>query len=815
MKKLLTTLFTLFFSALAFADNGTSIPSAPASDISISLLGQLFGTVGGVLQGTSGDMLGQMFYKFNQGVFVVAGMFIIYTTSTMVLRSATEGSFMGSDKKSGWFTMLRIPLGLALLMPVPSTGYETYQSVVMGAVIQGVNLADSTWSWALNYLNAGGVVYLPPSRTADNTGNAVGSPNYTNQLNLAQFVMAGLTCMEITNIVNTSAPGGSSAQTFSVITDDVGFNLLFPGGTNTPPGTNLPPSSMGCGYISWDFPVANIGSTPICDSTNTNTNAPMACSLAQAAAQQLVLDLQAAAKTYACGSNIPGNNGSYCEGQSANPDKDGIAATAIANAMIDYENLMLPLGYIVSGSVDGKYKNFINQAKNDGWIMAGRYYWDISLLNDQYANANSGVLPVPTAGGQLQTTSGSPPYQAAYKDITTTTEATGNIPYQVDQNITAYYNSQAKGPNALPSQNPTINGSGTAAQIVLVALAPMATIIGLFQNTGVNPIMFIHQLGVALLSMASAIWIGMSITIFVLYIVGFICESESPVGPALAGIVDWVKPILTVIIAMSFGTGMMLAYYVPLYPYIIFTFGTVGWFISVIEAMVAAPLVCFGLTHPEGHDFLGKAEQALMLLLAVFLRPVLMIIGLIAAMILSYVTLLLLNIGFGGVINSLYGAAGEAGGAQNLMDGVDSAAGFQLGAAGNPVIALVVIPSLLVIFTMLVYTIIQQCYSLIFVLPENILTWIGGPKSDSHAGQYAQQVEGAVSSAGKQMGEVVNAAPLSASTAHNTGRGQRADQSETKKEEKKNEGLAKAITGAMKGGGSDSGSGGGGAAPPV
>ena len=63
-------------------------------------------------------------------------------------------------------------------------------------------------------------------------------------------------------------------------------------------------------------------------------------------------------------------------------------------------------------------------------------------------------------------------------------------------------------------------------------------------------------------------------------------------------------------------------------PYLLYIFGAIGWMIGVAESLVAAPLVAMGLTHPEGHDLLGKAEQSLMLMLGIFIQTATMLIGL-------------------------------------------------------------------------------------------------------------------------------------------------------------------------------------------
>lgn len=836
MTRLLITFLTLLFSGLALADSSGSISGAPSTDLSIAYLGQIFGTVGNVLHGSSGDMLGQMFYKFNQGVFVVAGMWVAYTTTTMVLRSAAEGSFMGGNKSAGIFTILRIPLGLALLMPIPATGYESYQSLVMEVVIQGVNLADSTWSWALNYLQAGGALYIPPSVSQNNA-----STNYKPELALAQTVLASMTCMEISNAVSYVNPTDPSAAnnptaftTYTMQTDNTGFNLLFPGLSNTP-GQTVTPGTAACGYINWSY--SNTCSTANAGTNTSNTNAAMQCSMAQAAAVQLTTDLADVAKQYAC--STLGSTSGYCSSAvqlpADSPALIQMAGTAVLSAMVDYQNLMLPYANLQGQTEVNAFENFITGAESEGWIMAGRYYWDIAMLNDQYSSTAQGETPILSAGQVTNNAiSNSNAIQKAINSIADKPTQdpcpnTETLADNVQCAFTTYYGTQNSASNYNGENYAAVvsglnNSSPGLGAVLNVFVGPLLGILSLFSALNINPIIFVHNLGVDLLGLAGQIWLGTSIAVFGVYAVAYICESENPFGPAIQGAFDFLKPILLGIVAMLFGSGVMLAYYVPLYPYIIFTFATIGWFITVIEAMVAAPLVCLGLTHPEGHDFLGKAEQALMLLLSVFVRPVLLIIGLISGMVLSYVALLLLNTGFVGIITSLYassstssavhsaGDVNAVGGAdvglhESILQAAGTAAGVQasntqVAGMGTIILAIIVAPTLMMIFTMLVYTIIQQSYSLIHVLPENIMTWIGGPQQQSHVGQLAQQMESAAKGFGGEMGGMAKGSGESFSGAVgpqlNKGNEKAAEKAKEKKQEDKADSRHSEMMGALK-----------------
>ncbi len=92
------------------------------------------------------------------------------------------------------------------------------------------------------------------------------------------------------------------------------------------------------------------------------------------------------------------------------------------------------------------------------------------------------------------------------------------------------------------------------------------------------------------------------------------------VNRGLTAVALWLIPFLTALLLALFTTGAVLAFYLPLIPFLIFTFAAIGWFIGVIESIVAAPLVALGIMHPEGpSEVLGRSEQGFMLILGVFL----------------------------------------------------------------------------------------------------------------------------------------------------------------------------------------------------
>ena len=215
----------------------------------------------------------------------------------------------------------------------------------------------------------------------------------------------------------------------------------------------------------------------------------------------------------------------------------------------------------------------------------------------------------------------------------------------------------------------------------------------------------------------------------------FALELFVPLGSAVAGIL--------------FTQGVVLGVFLPFLATIIYIFGVLGWLFAVLEAMVASSLVAMGLTHPEGHDLLGQSEQALMLLLGVFIRPVAMILGLFFAISVSQAIMNLVNTGFLFVTSDYFGTTMAGGGA-----------GTNVGSVYGKVVAVSTI-GLLLVYTYICYSILEMCYGLISGIPDRILRWIGGPEQQSQATQMAgkikQDTQGAAQQGAQGAGQTTRA----------------------------------------------------------
>lgn len=749
MKNWSMRIFTLFgmllLSGAAFAD--TSISSSAVTnhtDLSISYLAQIFGTVGNSLQGTSGQMLGMLFYKFNQGILVVAGFWLSYLVFTTFIKSAHEGSFM-SPNRNIVIILLRVALGFGLLLPNPVTGYSVFQDILMKVVVSGVSLADETWSYGLRYLNNGGQVWRDPTTASGgNTvlslsqvqkivGENTAGPNNPN-LGPAQKIFLNEVCMY-----------SSAGLSASVVQGQNSFG--FPDGSNS--------KGSGCGSLI--VPGSGISQ-----------------GFAQQGASAMVYDLLPAAKAFVCQLN-PTTDG--CSGSTTSNVASDIG-NAFFNAALGYANAVMPA--TTTQSPDQLSRAFIQQAETGGWMLAGRYYWDLARVSSNYNQSADITSYLPNVILTPQMPRPGDASSETQKLLSSGLNAVGSYANATSILVSQYSGAASAG--ASGGANGKQPGFGDADTMTDMPLAVAQLLLpyedGLngiendFVATGIDPahpyqnssgysydpIVFLHNLGMRCLSLAGAIWIATSVIIMAMSAATIFCQAMVNANTIFQAVVSWMKPFLMMMAVVFLGVGITLGYYVPLYPYLLFTFGVIGWLIRVLVGMVAAPLVCLGMTHPEGHDFLGIAQQLFQLLLSIFIEPALMIIGLFAGMILSYVSLRILVYTFSGFISDLFGTPDPSGGIHSILTSAVAAQGnFAAQNMGGPSLVYLTLPILLIIFAAIVYTVTNKCFSVIHELPGAVMEWIGAPRIQSAAGQMADSVAGVVSQAGQSLGRGLTA----------------------------------------------------------
>lgn len=211
-------------------------------------------------------------------------------------------------------------------------------------------------------------------------------------------------------------------------------------------------------------------------------------------------------------------------------------------------------------------------------------------------------------------------------------------------------------------------------------------------------------------------------------------------------------PVGIMVATLMFTAGLSFSLVVPLIPYILFWAGQIAWLLGVIEAMIAAPLLALALTHPGGHETWGHTVPGLRMLIGVILRPVLMIIGLITGLILTFVVIKFSSQGFQIISTEILSYAGSVG---HYGSAGPSPYGASAGALLGPnatVTQGVMAVLMLFLFCSFMVMAFNKCFSTIYIFPEKVVQWFGG-QAMAAGKEEAQQMSQTASQTGGQMAQ--------------------------------------------------------------
>ena len=163
--------------------------------------------------------------------------------------------------------------------------------------------------------------------------------------------------------------------------------------------------------------------------------------------------------------------------------------------------------------------------------------------------------------------------------------------------------------------------------------------------------------------------------------------------------------------------GFILFYVIPFLPFVYFFFAIGNWIKTIFEAMVGAPLWALGHLRIDGDGLPGDgALNGYYLIFELFLRPILIVFGLLASVLIFSAMAAVLN---------------------NIWDLVTvNAAGFNANdptASGGGTIAEAISWSrgkvdqlfFLVIYAVILYMMALSSFKLIDMIPNSILRWMG------------------------------------------------------------------------------------------
>jgi conjugal transfer/type IV secretion protein DotA/TraY len=156
--------------------------------------------------------------------------------------------------------------------------------------------------------------------------------------------------------------------------------------------------------------------------------------------------------------------------------------------------------------------------------------------------------------------------------------------------------------------------------------------------------------------------------------------------------------------------GLLMAVYIPLIPFITWFGALISYATIFVESIAAAPL--WGMAHldPNGEGMGQRTQHGYLFLLNMLLRPILMLVGFIAASALMII--------LGSILYVMF---------------MPAMANVQ----GDSVTGLYSILAFLAIFWIVNLMLVQGGMNLIFVIPDQVLNWLGSI-GQSHLGKEAE-----------------------------------------------------------------------------
>lgn len=663
------------------------------SDLSMQLVEGIFGPVwstmlsgGGITIGAegSGRLLGQISLVLNASALALTGFLIVMTVFTSVLSTGNEGVTLGKKYSTLWVPV-RICMALLFLIPVAG-GYSLGQAGVMLVGKAGAGVANTVFEYAYDYvsIDAGIVVEPQINGVAKLASNMLKSQVCMSTMNATR---SGIVQMDTTG---TAGDGGALSVRFNSGDYSFGHDICGAYIVRKAPqersyvgrGAGMAGSFIGGNQdineaaatmedAQWSALVALSDALVPVSQSLANGEAPNAATYRQAV-KQYRTDLTTAAQAMV---------------QSA---REKSSSTVGDNGQVTGRGTILEEGS--------------KQIKELGWAASGAFYWTMTAL---YSEVNNAITEVPTGSGPNVARirgSGTPDFEDTLAAIIRAGE------FSRREGLISLYDKSSDMDSALTLADTTAEGGDVNDALNELfskswSRESLPIMVSDQIMSGGDPIMSGKKIGHALVASAEVLYtasiagraiasgVSGSLIRYVPFVGGF--------SKAVEAILDALSPLIFTIFMSLLILGLLLAYWLPAIPLLLWIFGMLGWLIMLVEAVFAAVIWVAAHAIPEGDGWAGThARSGYMLILGLFMRPPLMVAGMFSAMLIMSAA--------GRLIGVLYPI---------ILVGADITS--LLGVAGF-------VASMAILTTLLVVS-ADRSFSLIHVVPDKVLRWVSGP----------------------------------------------------------------------------------------
>lgn len=676
---------------------------------------------------TSSSLFGILSAIMNAACLALAGWLIMVTVMTGSLNSAHEGVVLGQQYSTLWVPV-RIVIALGALMPIFG-GYSLAQQILMIVGRIGVGFANVAYQAGLAFVvGAGGTVISNPDKNTDDIVAAM-----VEAETCALFAEdSGMTVERVTH----SQEGASFVRS---LTNRLGITRDAPIAARyyyrydvTSPGTDMKRGACGeievkvPGVLYDDVEPGYYNAVQAAYDGFWNTLMTARSGAGQMAAQ--IVNMQG---------NPQLNYQPWFDAQT----------TAFNGSRQLNTDLRLAALSQAGGQGDARVCGVINEMRDIGWVMLGSIYWNVSNfsmenrrrtaeVNDNIrasspaTSIRAATMRPPVSGAPFSRSgvvedynmvlarygTGAQHIGQANAAASVTGDMQGNIGERASSNLEMAVQITADGTvdDGYIKQIFQMFGLRGATDKVVEMITADGDVIGNLSSVG-HYMLGITATAYTLTIANRAIDVGTRDNV-----VTWATRKASGLHPgtaavsALNAIISDLAPILMAILLPLLILALYFAFYLPSIP-IIYWFGSVtSWLIANVQAVISAPIWAAAHVVPTGNGFSNdQARNGYMTLLAIMMRPLLMVIGFFAGMAVLQIMGLFIGAIFPIAMRSI------------VMDSVFGLFSFV---------------TMLAIFLVIFISVANRVFSLAFELADDILEYFGGGRrqlGDSEIGRSA------------------------------------------------------------------------------
>lgn len=697
-------------------------------DIAYNLLYRVFGVPelfhpgGGQTAFHTG--LQALFQMYSVGILVIAVIITCYYIFAIVVETAQTGVPFGKRYNHVW-TPIRLVFALGLLIPV-GYGLNSAQWITLYAAKFGSDFATKGWVLFNDSMNQ---AYLK------NAEERVGVPQTPDFMYLAAYMMTVDACkyayeQYYTNpaiTINAYLVRGSAtsaAATLMTSKDFLGALEYFNDGDII----------IRFGQYSTDTGGKELGNViPWCGELiiRSSDSTEIGAQFIQEAYYNLVADMYSPDDPYKLtlyGTNfikkympktVTGTNSPVIDATAAEPPTD--FKSTLPQTLRDKISPSILEG-VQQQRTSETWDLEKEQIAQYGWGGAGMWYNKIAQINGSLVTAVNNT-PLPKSLPRVLE-------YAKAKNLQQNVKTPMPITLNLSDNTQMPFDSEGQKAIAeglvkvsnywlSDSMNQSREGGQTKVtnNIIVDVINTIFGTRGLFDmcsNTNVHPLAQLSLLGKGLVEASIAnIGLGLAFTA-----VG--ASQSNFVGAASSAAASMFMTVASITITM----GFILFYVLPFMPFLYFFFAVGGWVKGLFEAMVGVPLWALAHLHIDGEGLPGEAAMdGYYLIFEIFLRPILIVFGLLGSVVIFAAMVKVLNEIYSLVVTNLSGhdqtattACGGLTGGGTTGGGGNAPANFFRGPIDEFFFT--------VIYAIIVYMIGMSCFKLIDLVPNNLLRYM-------------------------------------------------------------------------------------------